>query len=72
MHSLSGSVPWLTGAHTPLVPPVFEARQARQVPSQASSQQIPSSSGQDPLAHCSAAEQPSPGSFFSTHSGAAQ
>ena len=52
-HSLSGSVPPVTGRHRPLAAPVLALEQALQRSAQADSQQTPST--QSPLAHWLAA-----------------
>jgi hypothetical protein len=60
-HSLSGSVPVVTGAQVPLALPVLVARQDSQVPLQSASQQTPSTLEQAPLAHWAVDEHLSPG-----------
>jgi hypothetical protein len=60
VHSLSGSWFAATSAQVPSVPPVFAARHDWQVPPQLDAQQIPSSDGQLPEAHCVPFEQGCP------------
>jgi hypothetical protein len=50
-HSLSGSLPPVSGAQVPSTPPVFAATQPSQAPAHAWSQHTSSCPGQKPLAH---------------------
>jgi hypothetical protein len=64
LQSLSGSVPVVTGAQVPSVPPVFAAEHAMQVPVHAVLQQTPST--QLPFVHSALAEHVAPSACFGT------
>lgn len=64
LHSMSGSVFDVTFPHTPSLPPVFDAEQARQSPVQGVPQQTPST--QWPVTHSGPAVHDVPVTSFGT------